>query len=195
MTQGSIVLGYHGCDREFGENILAGHTELHSSTNDYDWLGSGIYLWENDSVRALDWAKKVQKHGKMSRSVMSEPFVLGVIVEMDHCLDLLQAQSIALVKEAYHALKQAHDQAGQRLPQNSRHQGELALRRLDCAVIRYLHQFRLEAGLQPFDTIRAAFPEGHQLYPGAGFQERTHIQLCIRQPRNIIGYFRVKGRP
>ncbi len=194
MTQGSIVLGYHGCDREIGERVLAGDTDLRPSTNDYDWLASGIYLWENDPERAMHWAKTVLKHGKISRSAIREPFVLGVIVEAGNCLNLMQAQSIRLVTEAYNALKQVHDLAGRGLPKNSLIKGELTLRRLDCAVIQYLHQRRQEAGLQAFDTIRAAFPEGHELYPGAGFQERTHIQLCVRRPHHIIGYFRVKTR-
>lgn len=69
------------------------------------------------------------------------------------------------------------------------------VRRLDCAVIQSLHQNREESGLPAFDTIRAAFPEGTPLYPNAGFLERTHIQICVRDPKSIIGYFRVKKQP
>lgn len=51
-----LVLGYHGCDREVAERVLAGKTEVRSSTNAFDWLGSGVYFWENNPRRALSWA-------------------------------------------------------------------------------------------------------------------------------------------
>ena len=28
-----------------------------SSDNDYDWLGNGIYFWEEAPARAYEWAK------------------------------------------------------------------------------------------------------------------------------------------
>ena len=31
---------------------------LNSSENDYDWLGSGIYFWEEGPKRALEWAQR-----------------------------------------------------------------------------------------------------------------------------------------
>jgi hypothetical protein len=35
-----FVLGYHGCDRDVGERLLAGEA-FQPSDNDYDWLGPG----------------------------------------------------------------------------------------------------------------------------------------------------------
>jgi hypothetical protein len=35
------------------------------------------------------------------------------------------------------------------------------------------------------------FPEGTELYPGAGFRDKTHIQLCVREPEQIMGVFRI----
>jgi hypothetical protein len=46
MQTPTWVLGYHGCDREVGEAVLAGETELLPSENDWDWLGTGIYFCE-----------------------------------------------------------------------------------------------------------------------------------------------------
>ena len=64
-------------------------------------------------------------------------------------------------------------------------------RKLDCAVINLLHDLREnEAGETPFDSIRALFPEGRELYPSAGFQEKTHVQLAVRKESSIIAYFR-----
>src|SRR5437667_162610 len=57
MRSTALVLGYHGCDREVGERILGGGGHLQPSENDYDWLGSGIYFWEDTPSRALEWAE------------------------------------------------------------------------------------------------------------------------------------------
>jgi hypothetical protein len=35
------------------------------------------------------------------------------------------------------------------------------------------------------------FPEGTELYSGAGFRDKTHIQVCIREPEQIQGIFRI----
>jgi hypothetical protein len=75
-------------------------------------------------------------------------------------------------------------------------EGDLVLRHLDCAVIDHLNvtvdavaaQHR---GVQSFQTIRALFPEGKPLYPTAGFRELTHIQICVRDKRQIQGVFRI----
>jgi len=194
MRHGSVILGYHGCDRTIGESVLAGKSELRISTNDYDWLGHGGYFWEDDPLRALAWARLIQRHGKKSRASVEEPFVIGAVIEPGNCLDLLQAQSIRLVDAAYKDLQMFSHDAATALPANVSVDGELVLRRLDCAVIQHLHRRREESGLTPFDTVRAAFPEGRPLYPGAGFQEHTHLQICVRNPAQIIGYFRVRGR-
>ena len=44
----NLVIGFHGCDKTIVDAVVAGKTDLLSSTNDYDWLGNGIYFWENN---------------------------------------------------------------------------------------------------------------------------------------------------
>ncbi|MEN8219396.1 MAG: hypothetical protein ABFS56_24190 [Pseudomonadota bacterium] len=39
----SLVLGFHACEREIGEALLSGDGGFKTSTNDYDWLGNGIF--------------------------------------------------------------------------------------------------------------------------------------------------------
>jgi hypothetical protein len=68
------------------------------------------------------------------------------------------------------------------------------LRELDCAVINHLHQIRAfdQPPLQPFDSVKGVFlSEGGQIYQGSGFFNKTHIQICIRNPSCIKGVFRV----
>lgn len=45
-TLPNLILAFHGCGRETYENVLYRHEELTGSTNDYDWLGNGIYFWD-----------------------------------------------------------------------------------------------------------------------------------------------------
>jgi len=63
-------------------------------------------------------------------------------------------------------------------------------RKLDCAVVNFLHDLLEVAGEKPFDSVRALFPEGGPLFPGSSFLDRTHIQLAVRRETSIIGYFR-----
>lgn len=45
-------------------------------------------------------------------------------------------------------------------------------------------------GKTPYDSVRGVFTEGKEIYPNAGFVEKTHIQLCIINPNCIKGYFK-----
>ena len=57
-------------------------------------------------------------------------------------------------------------------------------------LVNNLRDFRAAKALAAYDSVRAVFPEGESLYPGAGFRDRSHIQLCIRNKACIKGYFR-----
>ena len=61
MVSRSLVLGYHGCDLAVARKIIMGQTSHRRSTNEYDWLGSGFYFWEDSPARALQWAKEERK--------------------------------------------------------------------------------------------------------------------------------------
>jgi hypothetical protein len=65
--------------------------------------------------------------------------------------------------------------------------GDLVLRSLDCSVIENLHKQKVEC--VPYDTVRTVFIEGKPIYETAGFYEKTHIQICIRNPNCIEGFF------
>lgn len=60
-------------------------------------------------------------------------------------------------------------------------------------VINHLHKLRDEDGKTPYDSVRCGFSEGQELYPGAMLFEQTHIQICVRNPRSILGYFKPVG--
>jgi hypothetical protein len=90
-------------------------------------------------------------------------------------------------------LYETYKNSGLQLPKNKPggSKMDLLLRDLDCAVIQTVHQFNIETGDKTYDSVRGVFIEGEKLYPDSGFHEKTHIQICIRNPNCIKGYFRI----
>ncbi len=194
MYASAFVLGFHGCDESVGERVLAGRDQLISSTNKYDWLGHGIYFWENSPTRAKQWAEFLAKHSPTPSNRIAKPFVIGAIIDLGNCLDLTEASSLAYVSRGYSDMKFGFATIGLSLPKNepvAKGDKDLLKRKLDCAVINYVHAMRDDdERLKPFDSVRGAFTEGEPLYEGARIMAKTHIQICVRKASSIRGYFR-----
>ena len=194
MNFPGFVLAYHGCDRTVGERILAGVEHVRPSDNDYDWLGPGAYFWENSPRRALAWAQFLRDHPRYARTPVREPFVIGAIIDPGWCLDLTETRCLGILRQAYDEFAVTMAASESPLPKNEKGHSEdedLVQRRLDCAVINFLHILREQEKLPAFDCLRGAFFEGGPLYPGGGMAAKTHIQWCVRNPADCIrGYFR-----
>jgi hypothetical protein len=184
----SYVFGFHGLDKDIGKDVLNGKTELRHSTNSYDWLGHGVYFWENSFERANQYALEDSQRKK---SNIKKPFVIGAIIDLGNCLDLLDKQYLDLLAAAYQEMTLTLKEVGEDLPLNSpfgSNDFDFKKRELDCAVIRYAIAMADDDGIK-FDSVRAAFWEGEELYPNAGFKTHNHIQLCIINPDCIKGIF------
>ena len=185
----NFVLGYHGCDQTIGESLLAG-LAFKPSENDYDWLGPGIYFWEANPCRGLEFAGELAARRPVSNSgeVITKPFVVGAVIELGLCLDLTTSSGLDWVRIAHKSLVQTNIAA--KVPVLANSQDHLR-RYLDCAVIKRLHSILEGQRLPPIDTVKGVFTEGAPLYPGSGFRQKTHIQIAVRNPRCIKGVFRV----
>jgi hypothetical protein len=185
-----LVLGFHGCDASLAEQVVLGKMMLKESDHDYDWLGHGIYFWENDVERAEQWAKE---NSKLKNSSVKTPGVLGAYLDLGNCLDLVDSDSLQQLKLPYETLKRTISLANLDMPVNKDpltvKSKDRILRKLDCAVITTLHKLRQNANLPAFDSVRGVFWEGEELYPGAGFREKNHIQIAIINPNCIKGFF------
>ena len=186
----NLVFGFHGCDKEVFDKVVKQGQKLKKSQNDYDWLGNGIYFWEQNYDRAMKWARE-----QAGRGAVKTPAVIGAIIDLGHCLNLTDSRYIDLLEEEYLLMAESFDLAKMPLPKNEGRTNDKLLRKLDCAVVQHLHA-RLEqewqsgAGLlEPFDSVRGLFSEGDQVYPGAGFKKKTHVQICVRNPNCIKGFF------
>ncbi len=184
----SFVLGYHGCDKKVAEKLLTGD-DFKPSQNDYDWLGSGIYFWETNPKRGLEYAEELKKLKRPPK--IKTPAVVGAVIDMGLCLDLTTCLGVQQVRDAHKQLVEISKTANLQLPKNS---PDLLRRKLDCAVIQLVHKIRKDAGDPPIDSIKGIFIEGRPIYPDSGFHDKTHIQVCVCNPERIKGVFRVPKR-
>jgi hypothetical protein len=193
MSRGttSFVMGFHGCDRAVGERALAGDMDLPASDQDFDWLGPGVYFWEKDPRRALEWAQVKATLGRVK-----DPFVIGAVIDLGNCLDLTLRENLDILADAHKGLVQSFRGAGKPVPRNQDGRkgpkGDKLLRFLDCAVIRYVHASVADAPALRYDTVRGMFLEGKAVYPGARFYHQTHTQIAVVSPKVIRGLFRVR---
>lgn len=181
------VYGFHGCNREIKQKLLTKDIRFESSANKYDWLGSGVYFWENDFLRARNWA--IQSHG-------DDAAVIGAKIRLGKCFDLSNSFAKELLVLSYKDLciewKKANaiPMENQPHPRGLGNPVDLVLRYLDKVVIENAISL---AGLQEpdiiYDAVRAPFQEGFPVYPGSGFREHNHIHLCVRNPDLLTELF------
>jgi hypothetical protein len=179
-----VILGYHGCEARFATRLLDGTMPIDSwnpSENKYDWLGRGIYFWEHSPLRALRWARERR------RSKAARPAVVGAVVQLGRCFDLLNEEITSLLTDTYGSLEEGFRARGEQLPKNRGPEGKMRV--LDCLVINDCLDRLGSQGIE-YDTVRGAFREGPEVYPGAGFARETHIQVAVRNPACILGVFR-----
>lgn len=184
----SVIYGFHGTDRDIALKILTQEDEFHHSNNDYDWLGEGVYFWENNLERAKQYA---EEDSQRSNSKIKTPFVLGAVIELGNCLDLLDQQHIDFLQYAFEQLRNDMLAEGKSLPKNGqfgKNDFDFKKRELDCAVIRYACTLAKKEDM-PFDSVRAAFIEGDPVYEGAKFFTGNHIQIAVINPDCIKGVF------
>lgn len=174
----NLVIGFHGCDESVLYNLLNHKSEMFRSQNDYDWLGPGMYFWQENLLRAHQWAQDNRR----------QPAVLGALIDLGECLDFVDSDYIKLLLPAYKTLKAEVKTAGTMMPKNTL-SPDRKLRKLDCAVIKKIHEHREWTAQSPYDTVRGVFWEGKKVYPTSGFKEKNHIQICVYNPNSIKALF------
>ena len=184
----SFIFGFHGLDESIGREIVAGQRELKPSQNSYDWLGHGVYFWEDNLARAQRWAEDQSKRKFTS---VKQPFAIGAVIDLGHCFDLLRQDCLDFLATQYQVMLKDLELENEPIPKNEAWTAtdkDLKKRELDCAVIRYAIEAAKEIGVV-YDSVRAAFWEGEELYPSAGFKRYNHIQIAVINPQCIKGLF------
>jgi hypothetical protein len=198
----NLILGFHGCEASVRDALLQNPTDIKISQEPYDWLGHGMYFWENNYDRAIQWAQD-KKH----RGAIKEPAVIGAVLYLGHCCDFLETKYIRLVSKYYKIMRARYESFGKQLPENQDlshdHYKDKLMRYLDCAAIEFLHgetfdhlvgdiQSKGFSNYRLFDTTRGVFTEGGPAFDGSGLFAKSHIQICVRNLNCIQGFFMPK---
>jgi len=196
----NLVIGFHGCDVSVRDRLLNNEIGIEKSEKPYDWLGHGLYFWENNLERAHEWAAEKQLRGEIK-----EAAVIGAVIHLGVCCDFLDSSYINLLEVYYNLMKFNYEALGKPLPQNKDakrdiHRDKL-LRELDCATIEFMHEqifadYKKQistnngfSNIKLFDSTRGVFTEGGAAFPGAELQKKNHIQICVRNLNCIKGFF------
>lgn len=147
-----------------------------------------MYFWEDNPIRARKWAEDQSKRKTTS---VKQPFVIGAAIDLGNCFDLLRQDCLDFLAAQYENMKQESALYDESIPKNQAWTAvdiDFKKRELDCAVIRYAIEAAKEIGIE-YDSVRAAFWEGEELYPSAGFKQYNHIQIAIINTQCIKGLF------
>lgn len=173
-----LILGFHGCGKVRAMKAVLNEEGLRPSDKPYDWRGNGIYFWDRDDRRALEFA--IEKES-------SDPSVVGAVIDPGICLDLRCREGLETLRMAYDHYCSIF---GTPMAENSAYSEGVPLKRdLDCLIIETACVHYLSDSGYLYDTVIGTFFEGTEVYPGAGMRNKTHTQICVRNPNNILGYF------
>lgn len=173
------VIGYHGTTADAADRLVSGE-DFDLSDEDDEWFGKGIYFWEHAFQQAWWWAK---------RNGNPNPAVIGAVIRLGNCFDLLDAGNVTILREFHDKMIEDMHVVQSEVPVNVR-----SHRSLDCAVFNYLYA-EFEAARKPLDTARAVFVPtavAKRVYKGSWISEETHIQICVRNPKSILAVWHVR---
>jgi hypothetical protein len=172
------IVGYHGTNIESAREILS--TGFVPSRNRYDWLGRGIYFWQDAPYRDWDWAGGYcEKNGGDPAVIRSQ-----IRIRRDEFMDLLDySQNPNWSDHLRKTHQYLQTQTSSVLPPNKRAIGYHALDRLVLDTL-------IEDILRPMDinilAVRACFQEGEEIYPDSAIYNKSHIQVAVRDTSSIV---------
>jgi hypothetical protein len=164
------VYGYHGTSRSHAERIIAEGFQIR--WNGYDWLGTGVYFWQDAPNHALHWARRTE-----------DPAVIKSRLRLDStCLDLLDMADIDnpdFWMDSYNGFIRMCQRTGKTIPEQAP-SNIIGKRHLDCAFFDYIRTaFEQDSDSESIGLIRSAFVEGKMIFPGSAICDKTHVQISV----------------
>lgn len=201
MNDGHLVIAYHGCDITTRDALVAGRSNPRSSKNPYDWLGPGFYVFEGDPARAMAFASTA--HAQPQRRLTAKPIataaVVGCLLNVQRCLDMTTREGLGVFAAAVAPTVGGIEANGRNAPRNlpaNENDADVLLRKLDNAIFTFIHE-RADAVTGHRDVhyqaVRGAFRQGQALVENSGFHSESHIQVAVRDPTCIVGWFLLPG--
>src|SRR5712691_7761740 len=116
------VTGFHGTSAASAERIM--NSGFTISRNEWDWLGDGVYFFQDAPIRAWRWARE---HYSDSAAVV------GAEIRLEDCMDLLDVRWSSVLAETYDRFVEKMKESRVPLPRQTS-----GAHRLDRAVINYV---------------------------------------------------------
>lgn len=158
-----IFIGYHGTTRTYGENIMA-TKYFRYSVGEEEWLGTGVYFFEDDIIQARDFCVKARQY-KAWMIIKSE-------IKATKVIDLINSEHLAEFRTIANKIRDRYKKQSDGRPR------EL----LNSVILNIMYR------VNPYELVRACFviPRAREIY-------RTNItpmqiQLCVRNRCCIKSY-------
>ena len=173
MPRALIVDGYHGTTSSKVENIMS--KGFFPSTNSYDWLGHGIYFWQDAPLRAIEWVRE------SAANPTDRPVLVKARLRLSNCIDLLDVgwrdSIVDTARDFMVSINRKSKSGTLRNSAKGRHD-------LDCAFFNFLVELLKKQGYE-VGAIRAAMGEGEPILPGSPIRLKSHVQIAILNPALI----------
>jgi hypothetical protein len=144
-----------------------------ASDNDYDWLGTGVYFFQDAPTRAKHWA---------SAQHPNNPAVVRARIELENCIDLLDINWMPPIKSIYHLFIEKYRRAN--LPLPTQNPSKSKAHRLDCAFFNFASQVLSSQG-KTLASVRSVFVEGESIFPDSAIFDLAHVQIVVKD-RSLI---------
>lgn len=179
MWEGPVTL-YHATELDVGLAVEDYDVKLILSRNLDDWLGSGVYFFDN-LERAKMWAIMGKSQGWIKR-----PAVISAVVDLGNCLNMMEADHEAEFREAERILNIIVENApGAKLPENVKADGGVMTDRLlDYMVFEMVHILRILRSEEEYHTMVSSFSNNKEIFPGSAIR-KNHMQVAVRSHQKI----------
>lgn len=182
--------GFHATDGDAAA-LIRQPIDFRESTSEGDWLGRGIYFWQDaphwpwewldqKADRNSDFRQRLQQHGKA---------VIGVLIDLADCLDLLDTYwndvISSSVDSAHTRLADLKKALGQPMPTQDWDPEAPRWNPLDSALINFVTEDLAEELRIPFTAVRCPFIEGTPFFRGSALWTKAHVAISLREPTAI----------
>jgi hypothetical protein len=174
------VVAFHGTTVSEADRLVEGQA-FKPSNKTYEWLGQGVYFWEYAPKQAWWWATKMRNY--------SQPAVVGAMIRLGNCLDLLDPENVRSLRRVYDDILPKWTIAKVPIPRNV-----LSKKRLDCAILNLVYR-RSDMSANKIEASRGVFvptSKARRVWPGSWIYDEAHIQICVREQKNILAVWHVR---
>jgi len=191
------IVGYHGTTHAIADQLASGTSPFRLSSNLGDWLGRGIYFWQDAPERAAVWAKR----GGLK---IDEIAVIKASIDLEGCLDLFDLQTYRELRQVYPqflALEQSRGyswhqsellvQAGRASFAGASSERSDILNYRDRALIDWYVEFLRSEGVI-IRSVRGVFLYGTAIFRQSFLFNWSHSQIAVIDSAAISNIERIE---